>query len=85
MNVYKVLAEAPDPYPLLEAAVDQTVKVAEARELEGELRQLRDENADIRKRLNEVPSLEASKKKADARIEQLEQKVCEDHKNLRIG
>lgn len=75
LNVYKVLAEAPDPYPLLEAAVDQTVKVAEARELEGELRQLRDENADIRKRLNEVPSLEASKKKADARIEQLEQKM----------
>lgn len=75
LSVYKVLAEAPDPYPLLEAAVDQTVKVAEAKELEGELRRLHDENADFRKRLNEVSSLEAAKKKADARVEQLEQKV----------
>jgi homeobox protein cut-like len=31
LNVYKVLAEAPDPYPLLEAAVDQAVKATEAR------------------------------------------------------
>ena len=93
LNVYKVLAEAPDPYPLLEAAVvcdprnvilcapihgplqDQTVKAAEARDLEAELQRARDENADLRKRLNEVSSLESAKKKADSRIEQLEQKV----------
>ncbi|KAH9931059.1 uncharacterized protein BXZ73DRAFT_77756 [Epithele typhae] len=58
LNVYKVLAEAPDPYPLLEAAVDQTVKVAEARELEAELQRAREENAELRKRLNENTSLE---------------------------
>ncbi|KAI0645643.1 CASP C terminal-domain-containing protein [Trametes meyenii] len=75
LNVYKVLAEAPDPYPLLEAAIDQTVKVAEARELERELRRSRDENADLRKRLNEVSSLESAKKKAETRVEQLEQKM----------
>lgn len=55
---------------------DQTVKAAEARELEAELRRMRDENADLRKRLNEVSSLEAAKKKADAKIEQLETKAC---------
>ncbi|KAI9060254.1 hypothetical protein FKP32DRAFT_1595655 [Trametes sanguinea] len=77
LNVYKVLAEAPDPYPLLEAAVDQTVKVAEARELETELQRSREENADLRKRLNEVSTLESAKKKAEARVEQLEQKMDE--------
>ncbi|KAH9929496.1 CASP C terminal-domain-containing protein [Epithele typhae] len=75
LNVYKVLAEAPDPYPLLEAAVDQTVKVAEARELEAELQRAREENAELRKRLNENTSLENAKKKADSRVEQLEQKM----------
>ena len=94
LNVYKVLAEAPDPYPLLEAAVvclshhtlarpsvqrisqDQTVKAAEARDLEAELQRAREENAELRKRLNENSSVENAKRKADARVEQLEQKVC---------
>ncbi|KAI0930469.1 hypothetical protein AcW1_009144 [Taiwanofungus camphoratus] len=75
LSVYKVLAEAPDPYPLLEAAIDQTVKVAEARELEVELQRVRDENVELRRRVNETSSLEAAKKKVDARIEQLEQKM----------
>ncbi|KAI0789119.1 CASP C terminal-domain-containing protein [Abortiporus biennis] len=78
LNVYKVLAEAPDPYPLLEAAVDQTVKVAEAVELEGELQRVREENAELRKRLNETSSLESAKKKAEARAEQLEQKLISE-------
>ncbi|KAK7692571.1 hypothetical protein QCA50_004201 [Cerrena zonata] len=77
LSVYKVFAEAPDPYPLLEAAVDQTVKVAEARELESELLRLREENAGLRKRLNETSSLESAKKKAETRVEQLEQKMDE--------
>ncbi|KAF7979865.1 hypothetical protein HWV62_40631 [Athelia sp. TMB] len=77
LGIYKVLAEAPDPYPLLEAAVDQTVKVAEARELEGELQRLRAENADFRKRIAEVSAIESAKKKADVKIEQLEHKMEE--------
>lgn len=52
------------------------MKVAEARDLEVELQRMREENADLRKRLNEVSSLEAAKKKADTKIEQLETKVC---------
>ncbi|KAF7306052.1 Golgi membrane protein [Mycena chlorophos] len=75
LDVYKVLAEAPDPYPLLEAAVDQTVKVAEARELEAELKRLREENIDLRKRVNDFSSVETAKKKAEAKVEQLEQKM----------
>lgn len=51
------------------------MKVAEARELESELQRMREENAELRKRLNETASLESAKKKADARIEQLEQRV----------
>ena len=54
------------------------VKVAEAKDLETELQRLREENSDLRKRLNETSSLESAKKKAEARAEQLEQKVCVD-------
>ncbi|KAH7911987.1 CASP C terminal-domain-containing protein [Hygrophoropsis aurantiaca] len=75
LSVYKVLAEAPDPYPLLEAAVDQTVKAAEARDFEVELHRLRQENADLRKRVNEGSTLESAKKKAEAKVEQLEHKM----------
>ncbi|GLB37586.1 putative CASP C terminal [Lyophyllum shimeji] len=76
-NVYKALAEAPDPYPLLEAAVDQTVKVAEAQELEAELRRTREENVELRKRVSDFSVVENAKKKSDARVEQLEQKMEE--------
>ncbi|KAF8518766.1 CASP C terminal-domain-containing protein [Gautieria morchelliformis] len=75
LNVYKVLAEAPDPYPLLDAAVDQTVKVEEARALEAEVQRLRDDNVDLRRRVGEVSSLEASKKKIQTRLDQVEEKM----------
>ncbi|TFY80606.1 hypothetical protein EWM64_g3405 [Hericium alpestre] len=75
LNVYKVLAEAPDPYPLLEAAVDQTVKVAETRDLEQELQRVRNENVDLRKRVADTANLESAKKKAETKVEQLEEKM----------
>jgi homeobox protein cut-like len=50
--------------------------VAEARELESEMQRMREENAELRKRLGESSSLEAAKKKAEAKAEQLQQKVC---------
>ena len=40
------------------------------------MQKAREENAELRKRLNEVSSLETAKRKADTRVEQLEQKVC---------
>ena len=51
------------------------MKVAEARDLEAELQRVREENADLRKRLSESSSLETAKRKAESRVEQLEQKV----------
>lgn len=51
------------------------MKVAEARELEIELQRTKEENAELRKRLNETSSLESAKKKAESRAEQLEQRV----------
>ncbi|KAF8210571.1 CASP C terminal-domain-containing protein [Mycena galopus ATCC 62051] len=77
LDVYKVLAEAPDPYPLLEAAVDQTVKVAEARDLEAELKRMREENIDLRKRVSDFAVVETAKKKAENKAEQLELKMEE--------
>lgn len=75
LNVYKVFAEAPDPYPLLEAAVDQAIKVAEAIEHEAELQRVREENVELRKRINDLTSLESAKRKLDVRVVQLEQKM----------
>lgn len=75
LNVYKLLADAPDPYPLLDAAVDQTIKVAEARMLESELVRLREENGELKKSLGEASNLEEKRKKAESKIEQLEEKV----------
>jgi homeobox protein cut-like len=75
LSLYKALADAPDPYPLLDAAVDQTVKVAEARMLESELGRLREENGDLKKRVTELGGVEDRRKKAENRSEQLEERV----------
>ncbi|WVR07736.1 hypothetical protein IAU60_004779 [Kwoniella sp. DSM 27419] len=75
LNVYKLLADAPDPYPLLDAAVDQTVKVAEARMLESELSRLRDENGELKKNIAEMGGLEDKRKKAETKADQLEEKM----------
>ena len=47
---------------------DQTVKVAEVRDLQAEVQRLRDDNADLRKRNGELS-------RSGARVEQLESKV----------
>ncbi|KAG1746186.1 CASP C terminal-domain-containing protein [Suillus lakei] len=70
LNVYKVLAEAPDPYPLLEAAVDQAVKATEVHALEAEVTRLRAENTELRQSSS---ALDASKR----RVEQLEARMDE--------
>lgn len=93
LNLYKVLADAPDPYPLLEAAVvrlfnvrvmptlnycfikDQTVKIAETRDLEDELQRVKAENAELQGRVSELANVDAAKKKAESRAEQLEEKA----------
>lgn len=56
---------------------DQTVKAAEARELELEVQRLKQENADLRRRTEEVSALETAKAKAEEKAEQLERKMEE--------
>lgn len=51
------------------------MRAAEAAEFEAELKRLRDENAELKRRVGEVSALEAAKKKAETRVEQLEAKV----------
>jgi homeobox protein cut-like len=51
------------------------VKASEAKELEIELQLLRLENSDLKKRISELSSVDAAKKKAEERVEVLESKV----------
>jgi homeobox protein cut-like len=51
------------------------VKVAEARDLEAELQHVKAENAELERRVSELASMDAAKKKAESRAEQLEEKV----------
>lgn len=75
LNLYKLLSDAPDPYPLLDAAVDQTVKVAEARMLESEMARVKEENNELKKKIEELNLVEDKKKKAEKKADQLEEKV----------
>ncbi len=61
--------------PTPHASQDQTVKIAEARDLEHELQRYREENAELKKRVSETSNIEAAKKKVDSKLEQLEAKV----------
>lgn len=85
LNVYKLFSDAPDPYPLLDAAVDQTVKVAEARMLESELNRLREENGELKKQVEEMGREEDRRKRAETKAEQLEEKVGESGRPGRSG
>jgi hypothetical protein len=49
--------------------------VGEAFALELEVQRLRDENADLRRRVGEVSALEVSKKKLQTKLDQVEQRV----------
>lgn len=61
--------------PINSRLQDQAVKVSEAYDLEQEVNRLRSENADLRKRVSDVSSLENAKKKAEGKVEQLENKM----------
>ncbi|KAL7336282.1 hypothetical protein BJY59DRAFT_718455, partial [Rhodotorula toruloides] len=74
LSVYKLLAEAPDPFPLLDAAVDQTARASEAKVLEMELARSKDEIASLKQQLVESQSVEKEKKKLADKVERLEAK-----------
>lgn len=54
---------------------DQAVKIAEAEELQKELRQIREENTDLKRQVGELSSVEAVAKKAEAKAEAIAEKV----------
>jgi homeobox protein cut-like len=49
--------------------------VTEALEQESELKRLRDENAEMKKRISDFSSTESAKKKLELKVEQMESKV----------
>lgn len=51
------------------------MKVEEARDLEDELQRVKADNAELQMRVSEFASIEAAKKKAETRAEQLEEKA----------
>ncbi|CAD6579741.1 MAG: hypothetical protein CYPHOPRED_000996 [Cyphobasidiales sp. Tagirdzhanova-0007] len=77
LNVYKLLAEAPDPFPLLDAAVDQTARASEAKLLESEVSRLKEESASLKKELIEAQGVEKERKKIQDKHDKLEIKMEE--------
>jgi homeobox protein cut-like len=75
LHVYKLLAEAPDPYPLLDAAVDQTIKAAQADALGAEVIRLKEENGELKSKIGELGNVEEKRKRAEGRAEGLEEKM----------
>jgi homeobox protein cut-like len=73
--VYKVLAEAPDPYPLLDLAVDQTVKISQIASLESEVSRLRQENSSLLSKIEGQGSNDRERRKAEKKVELLEEKM----------
>ncbi|POY71026.1 hypothetical protein BMF94_5952 [Rhodotorula taiwanensis] len=72
LNVYKLLAEAPDPFPLLDAAVDQTARASEAKLLEADLARSKEENAALKQQLADAQTVEKERKKLADKVERLE-------------
>lgn len=51
------------------------MKIAETKDLEEEVQRLRNENTDLKKRASEFTSVENARKKAELKVDQLEEKV----------
>ncbi|KAL5485305.1 hypothetical protein ACEPAI_7947 [Sanghuangporus weigelae] len=77
LSLYKKLAEAPDPYPLLDAAVEQTIKASQASQLEAEVARLKEENAALNRKLSDLSNIESAKKKVETKAQQLEDRMEE--------
>ncbi|MBW0526833.1 hypothetical protein O181_066548 [Austropuccinia psidii MF-1] len=77
LNIYKLLAEAPDPYPLLDAAVDQTVRATEAKLVESELARANEQINSLKLQLIESEKFENELKKQTEKTARLESKLEE--------
>ncbi|KAF8608787.1 hypothetical protein BDV93DRAFT_518842 [Ceratobasidium sp. AG-I] len=72
LGVYKLLAEAPDPYPLLNSVVDMMVKVSEAQDKAVELQALKEENIELKRQTTELGD---AKKKLDTLEEKMDSMI----------
>lgn len=75
LGVYKLLAEAPDPYPLLEAAIGQAMQVHDAVSLKAQFTGVQEENAALRAEVKALRSADEDRKRAELRVSSLEEKV----------
>lgn len=75
LHVYKLLAEAPDPYPLLDAAVDQTIKAAQSDLLTSEVSRLKEENTELKNKVADLGNVDDKRKRAESRADGLEDKM----------
>lgn len=77
LHIYKLLAEAPDPYPILDAAVDQTVRATEAKLLESELARAKQQISSLKTQLAESEKVEKELQRQVEKTERLESKMEE--------
>ncbi|KAJ9098530.1 hypothetical protein QFC19_006298 [Naganishia cerealis] len=75
LNIYKLLAEAPDPYPLLEAAIHHAIQAEEASSIREQCDGLQRENAVLRSDVASFKGAEERRKRAEAKILSLEEKM----------
>ncbi|KAJ9119903.1 hypothetical protein QFC24_005386 [Naganishia onofrii] len=75
LNIYKLLAEVPDPYPLLEVAIHQAMQAGEVVSIRDQRDKLRQENAILRSDVALLRKAEERTKKAEAKVLSLEEKM----------
>ncbi|KAI8968413.1 CASP C terminal-domain-containing protein [Mycotypha africana] len=75
LTIYKLLADAPDPAPLFEAAIDQSAQMVDISALQNENSLLKEE---LEKRNKKLEILEKDNKDLTQKISQLEEKVADN-------
>ncbi|KAI8391252.1 CASP C terminal-domain-containing protein [Radiomyces spectabilis] len=75
LALYKLLADAPDPAPLFEAAVDQSAKLVDSQATQKENETLRSQLEEAEKRLAQLQHVEETNKDLQQKITQMEEKM----------
>ncbi|KAJ9104602.1 hypothetical protein QFC21_002100 [Naganishia friedmannii] len=75
LNIYKLLAEAPDPYPLLEVAINQAMQAEEAGSARDQCDKFRQENDILRSDVALLKRAEEMAKRAEVKAQSLEEKM----------
>lgn len=83
LNIYKLLAEAPDPYPLFEVAINQATQTERAMSATDQCDKLRQENNMLRSDVTTLRKAEERAKRAEAKVLSWEEKVSD--RSIRSG